>query len=456
MATVQEINYRSTSGFVSGDSADAHIETSGGNNYPTVSAQGVNVGWTSGASSIDKRNVTSTIDSRLAGIAASNSGTAACNYRIDLTGLGGPGTYRIRVAMGDDDNARPNQKLEVFDDAASLGVLINGAAANHRWLDATGVELTATTWPTTNAYVDLDFTSNTANFLFGNGTNNWAVSHIRIERVGGSGSTYDVSASDAATATDAATQQLAAPAAATDAATATDSASNLGVLTRSASDAAAATDAATVTLTMPASASDAATATDASTSASAVNSAATDAVAASDAATQLAVLPAAASDAAAVTDSATNLGVLTRSATDAAAASDAATGLRVTLGSASDAAAATDTAAQVSAANVAATDAISASDAATVQAVLVGIVSDGFSAIDAATLLAGIYNVAAVDVLSLLDVALADGGVTYARAPSGMGSPLIYPGTERPAVISGSRTGNINTARPANRGGRRS
>lgn len=183
MATIQEVNFRATSGFVSGDSADAHIETSTGNNYPTVSAQGVTLGWTSAASSIDRRNVSAGINPKLAGIAASNSGVTACNYRVNLTALGGPGTYRIRVAMGDDDNARPNQKLEVFDDSSSLGVLINGPAANHRWLDATGVELTATTWPTDNDYVDLVFTSNIANFLFGTGSNNWAVSHISIEKL---------------------------------------------------------------------------------------------------------------------------------------------------------------------------------------------------------------------------------------------------------------------------------
>ncbi len=51
--------------------------------------------------------------------------------------------------------------------------------------------------------------------------------------------------------------------------------------------------------------------------------------------------------------------------------------------------------------------------------------------------------------------AVAGSVVEYSRAPSGMGSPLIYTGTERPAVISGNRPGNINTSRPANRGGRR-
>ena len=456
MAFEQNINFRSTSGYVT-DAAKTHVQTAITADYPATPAAGDSaaVGYTViGPDGVDSRDRNSGNDARLAGLHFNyGSGVnSVSRYRIDLPA---PGDYVISVALGD-ANAGQTTECEVFDDTASLGVLVSGTtSAAQRFKDATNTQLTETTWPTSAATVTKTFTTSVAIFKLGAGgaTPVWA--HISIKAATG-GSTYGVSASDAATATDAATQQLAAPAAATDAASAADSASNLGVLTRSASDAAAATDAATVTLTIPASASDAAAATDASTSASAVNSAATDAVAASDAATQLAVLPAAASDAAAVTDAATNLGVLTRSATDAAAASDAATGLRVTLGSASDAVTATDTAAQVSAANVAATDAISAADAATVQAVLVGIVSDGFSAIDAATLLAGIYNVTAADVLSLLDVALADGGVQYARAPSGMGSPLIYAGTERPAVISGTRPGNINTARPANRGGRRS
>ena len=270
-----------------------------------------------------------------------------------------------------------------------------------------------------------------------------------------SGSTYNVDAADSITATDAATQQLTAPAAAADAATATDSATNLGVLVRSASDAAAASDSASNALTIAASTTDAASATDSATSASAVNSAATDAITATDAATQLAVLPAAASDSVSAADAASNIATMPAAATDAATATDSATGLRITTAAATDAATATDSASQVNAVNVAANDAISAADAATVQAVLAGIVSDGFSAVDAATLLAGIYNVTAADVLSLLDAAAADGGAQYTRAPAGWAQPLIEPTGHRAPVISGSRPGNINTSRPANRGGRR-
>ena len=45
--------------------------------------------------------------------------------------------------------------------------------------------------------------------------------------------------------------------------------------------------------------------------------------------------------------------------------------------------------------------------------------------------------------------------IEYARAPIGGAQELIYRNTARPPVISGTRPGNINTARPANRGGRR-
>jgi hypothetical protein len=52
---------------------------------------------------------------------------------------------------------------------------------------------------------------------------------------------------------------------------------------------------------------------------------------------------------------------------------------------------------------------------------------------------------------------LLDNAGTTTRAPSGTRDPvLIDPNTSRPPVISGSRPGNINTARPANTGGRRS
>lgn len=450
MSFPQLINFRQTALYIS-DNANTYPELSSGINYPTTTAQGNTVGWETVYNGVSGRNRNSGNVPELAGCFVGTTGDRPI-YRIDLPATG---TYPIRLAGGE-ANYAALVPVEIQDTTTSLGSPITGStSAGQRFKDATNTEYTNATWSGSNTAVNFTFTTTIARFIFGNGSGLPQFAHINVGAAVGGGSTYNESASDAITATDAATQQLTAPAAATDAASAADSASNLGVLTRSASDAAAATDAATATLTIPASASDAATATDASSSASAVNSAATDAIAAADAATQLAVLPAAASDAAAVTDAATNLGVLTRAATDAAAASDAATGLRVTLGSATDAVTATDTAAQVSAANVTATDAISAADAATVQAVLVGIVSDGFSATDAATLLAGIYNLTAADVLSLLDAALADGGVQYARAPQGAGQDLIYPAGHRSPVISGNRPGNINTARPANRGGRR-
>lgn len=189
MATVQEINFRNTTAFASGDSADAFVQNTaaGSNNYPTTTSQGVRVGWST-ALSIEHRNVTSTLDIRLVGLATSNTGTGIGKYRINLADLGGAGTYRIRLAMGDDDNARANQKCEIYDDATSKGVVIATGSSNHFWRDATDAEYNNANWPGSNTAIDITFASTIAEFWFGDGTNNWAVSHIRIEFISGAAS----------------------------------------------------------------------------------------------------------------------------------------------------------------------------------------------------------------------------------------------------------------------------
>lgn len=182
---IQEINFRGTTAYGSGDSADAYVQNTaaGSNNYPTTTPQGVTVGWDTGLS-IEHRDVPHgvTPDIRLLGLAASSPGSGQGEYRVDLPSTG---TYRIRLAMGDDDNTRPNQKCEIFDNTTSKGVAIATGSSNHFWRDATDVEYNAANWVTSNSPVDITFSSTIAKFLFGDGTNNWAVAHIRIESVSG-------------------------------------------------------------------------------------------------------------------------------------------------------------------------------------------------------------------------------------------------------------------------------
>lgn len=181
MAFPQGIDIRATAAFVT-DPTNCTSEIGTTANYPRTTPQGNTVGYTT-ATAINTRDRNSGNDARIAGMVF-DGGSAIIVYEIDLPATG---SYDIFIAVGDASYARSNQKLEVFDNTTSLGVLFTGAStgAANSFLDATGVARTAANWPSLNAKVTKTFSTTKAVFKFGDGTNMTFAAHIFMQASGG-------------------------------------------------------------------------------------------------------------------------------------------------------------------------------------------------------------------------------------------------------------------------------
>lgn len=224
------------------------------------------------------------------------------------------------------------------------------------------------------------------------------------------GTSYDVDATDAASAADSASATLVAEAAAIDAVAAADSATTQGAFSATATDAIGPADSATTQAVVAATASDAVVAVDSATAQITMEVAASDPVAASDAAATQAVFDAQASDAVATADSATTVLTGQAAAADAVVPTDSATTALVAEAAATDPVVATDSATADGAGDVSASDAVSAADAATTQAVVAAAASDAVAAADSAAAVV-VAEVAATDPVTLSDSATIVGNV---------------------------------------------
>jgi hypothetical protein len=144
------------------DPTDYDAEISLGNNYPRVSAQGVNVGWEVAMGQGIDRNTTT--DVRLKAIHFSLRSNT-CDYRIDLPSAG---VYYVRAAMGDSGFSHP-QRLRIVDTTTVL--LDSDSAADipsDQWMDANEVTRTSESdWVNNNTLVQLTFATTICRFRFG-------------------------------------------------------------------------------------------------------------------------------------------------------------------------------------------------------------------------------------------------------------------------------------------------
>lgn len=179
----QEINFRSTTGYRSDDSVDAHVETSTVVNYPTVSAQGNTVGWEISVAGANAFNLSTSLDARLAGVSG-NPDTSVRIYRIDLPS---PGTYRLRCAAGA-DGARVVY-LRALDDVSLVATLVPPQLSPGAfiYLDATGVARAGADWPAMNSYIDINMSTATLKFTNGGvdvaGSTYAYIAHLSVESV---------------------------------------------------------------------------------------------------------------------------------------------------------------------------------------------------------------------------------------------------------------------------------
>lgn len=193
------------------DPANCDYEIYGGTtgNYGShVTLQGNNVGWMgpmNGSGGTQGRDRNSSIDRRLGGMQFNTLSSEVLKYAFDVP----PGTYRVRIAAGDYNYARP-VKVEVFDNTTSLGVLCSTATtAGGKFRDATNVEYTAAAWPGSNALSgNLTVATGPLVFRIGDGTNQCYIAHIWVESVAAGGAALQAASLSVASATGALSAQI--------------------------------------------------------------------------------------------------------------------------------------------------------------------------------------------------------------------------------------------------------
>jgi len=146
--TVAGLNFRSSDGYVT-DGAD-EIRADASDTYPTTKS-GITYGFTDSEARQD-RDRSSSVDRRLAGIMFFQSGTVT--LRLDVT----PGTYDVRLAMGD---ALFNLETNIIirDNTTARLTIANQIMSAGTFKDASGDIYTAANWPSSNTAVSVDISS---------------------------------------------------------------------------------------------------------------------------------------------------------------------------------------------------------------------------------------------------------------------------------------------------------
>lgn len=182
------INFRATSGFVTDQAGETF---SLGEQYP-VTRGGLTFGWATNLTA-NARDRNSGIDRRLAGLMQlANSLGTTTTFRLDLPN--GPGTYTVRLALGD-DAANQDIRVRVRDGTGGtvLATIQDSTLSASEWFDATGVRRTsAALWVANNASTNLTFTANHLILEIGahpSGLGSSVISHLFVQAVS-SGPTF--------------------------------------------------------------------------------------------------------------------------------------------------------------------------------------------------------------------------------------------------------------------------
>jgi hypothetical protein len=148
------VAFRETSGYVT-DAPGFSSNT--GQAYPTTIG-GVVQGWPTNRSGSARDRATSS-GPKLAGINFVANGAAAADYRIDVS----PGTYEVRLALGDLTNGQENQKVVIKDGGTTRATVSAASIVAASFVDATGVTresgFLGSDWETSNQPVTVVISS---------------------------------------------------------------------------------------------------------------------------------------------------------------------------------------------------------------------------------------------------------------------------------------------------------
>lgn len=181
-AWVLSVNFRSSEPFVTDGAGQTYCLDE---SYP-VNRDGKTFGFIDGLAGDRVRDRDAGLDPQLAGAHFTNSTGSqdrVLEFQVDLPS---PGSYKIRLALGDPNNARTNQTARIFDDTTLKETIFDASTASSRWIDATEVERDESDWLSNNAEITVAFSTTT--FILKIGTTNAAgdstfLAHLGIEKV---------------------------------------------------------------------------------------------------------------------------------------------------------------------------------------------------------------------------------------------------------------------------------
>lgn len=149
--------------------------------YPTTRTE--TFGYTA-TDSDNARDRDSGLDCRLAGVVFQRNDGNFTTIRIDLPSAG---TYDIRLAIGESTNARPDQRVEILDNATSKFTITSSTLAADNWIDANGnVRTSAADWVSNNTARSVTFASTTmiiklgTTANLGGGESRSVLAHVRV------------------------------------------------------------------------------------------------------------------------------------------------------------------------------------------------------------------------------------------------------------------------------------
>jgi hypothetical protein len=162
--------------------SNGSIVTDPGGLYPTtrtVGGDSITYGWVTDIPTTRDRN--SGNDERLVGIHFAPGSANVLNFRVDLPAAG---SYKVRLAIGDNDGAHSPMHVLILDNTTTVLTRNEGTTAGNSYIDAAGTERTETNWVSSNAQSGiLTFATTTLFMRLDASVDLTTIAHLEIEQV---------------------------------------------------------------------------------------------------------------------------------------------------------------------------------------------------------------------------------------------------------------------------------
>lgn len=173
------LNFRGSGPYVTDGANETYVL---GEVYPTTRG-GVTFGWDIATIFPVDRNTF--FDRRIDGINFDNSGGTGI-FQVDLPSSG---TWVIHTALGDAfGGGSATNTCTVKDNTTTLVAIPFIANVGNQFTDATGVQLSEVTWPTTEAGLTKVFATTTCKFVM-TSAGFWTIAHVRLFQTVAAGQT---------------------------------------------------------------------------------------------------------------------------------------------------------------------------------------------------------------------------------------------------------------------------